>query len=267
MRSQFQCFCMKCLILLRLVLTLLTLTLAVTANASAFASEEVVQVSSGLPKELEALLSEKPVYHYSLFTNPATLLNAFPLLGGRGLHLGGEFISSSKIAALFSVGYTTHDLKSLNTMLERQQSVDDEDEDSADEERKITFHKSETMVANLGARYFFRPSSDGWFLGSLIRYQKDYAKVDYNETPGYVTRIVAGPQGHGGHRWIWRHGGFIDFFTGAFVVAYEQQKFNWETDDQERKVQAEKKYEKNALPSFMRYVVPEINISMGYLFQ
>ena len=220
----------------------------------------------GSQSDFELLQNTKPVYRYSIFTNPVTILSTLPLLGGRGLQLGGEFISPPSVASFFYLGYTSYNLKSLNSMSERQQTSSSDDKNS-EVEKKITFHKSETLVANIGARYFFRPNNNGWFLGSLVRYEKDYVKADYDKTNGRITRVVAGPQGHGGHRWIWRHGGFIDFFTGAFVLAYEKQTFSWETDDETRKENAQKAYEKGALPSFMRYVVPELNITMGYLFK
>jgi hypothetical protein len=252
--------------LLKLTLTLSTLLIAAFSSVAAFCDEETLAVPVGSQSDFELLLNSKPDYRYSVFTNPVTILTALPLLGGRGLQLGGEFISPPSVASFFYLGYTTYNFKSLNSMSERQQTSSKEDNNSEVEE-KITFRKSETLVANIGARYFFRPNNDGWFLGSLVRYEKEYVKADYNTTKGRITRVVAGPQGHGGHRWIWRHGGFIDFFTGAFVLAYENQTFSWETDDEKRKESAQKAYEKRAVPSFMRYVVPELNITMGYLFK
>lgn len=231
------------------------LAFATFSATAGFCNQETVALPSVSQSEFEALLHTKPEYRYSVFTNPV-----------QGLQLGGEYMYSQNVAGFFYLCYTAPDFKSIIKILERQPSAASAD-DSTETEKKITFHKSKTMTANFGTRYFFRPSTDGWFLGSLVRYQKDYAKADYDETIGRITRVTAGPQGHGGHRWIWRHGGFIDLFAGALVLVYDRQTSNWETDDQTKKESAQKAYDKIANPSFMRYVVPELNISMGYLIK
>ncbi len=252
--------------MLKKTLTLLAFFFFAYPGGLALCNEEFDAIPVGSQSDLDVLLNTKPVYRYSVFSNPVTILNAFSVLGGRGLQLGGEYISPSSVASFFYLGYATQNLKALNSMIERQQTSTDADDDS-EVEKKITFHKSESMVANIGTRYFFRANSDSWFFGGLVRCGKDYVKVDYDTTHGRVTRVVAGPQAHGGHRWIWRHGGFIDFFTGVFVPVYEQQKSSWDTEDETRRKSAQKAYQKSALPGFMRYVVPELNITMGFLFK
>ncbi len=204
---------------------------------------------------------EPTAYKWGLSTDPALLTNAFPLIGGKGFALGGEYRTSHSFAVTTECAYSVHNLKQINAI-----GNDRDDEDSA-KDPKIALRTSRVFGANIGPRYFFRPRST-WFVGSQLKYQREQTSFDYGSAVARVQTITIGPTAGGGYRWQWRHGGFIEWVGGAYVHLYSREKISWNSEDQALKDKGEDKFHDSLL--FFgadRVVLPEWNISMGYLFK
>ncbi len=204
---------------------------------------------------------EPGTYKWGLSTDPALLTNAFPLVGGKGFALGGEYRFSPSLAVTTECAYSVHNLKQINAI------GNDRDAEGSIDDPKITLRTSRVFGGNIGPRYFFRPRST-WFVGSQLKYQREQTSFDYGGAAARVYTTTIGPTAGGGYRWQWRHGGFIEWVGGAYVRLYSKEKISWESEDQSLTDKGEKKFHDSLL--FFgadRVVLPEWNISMGYLFR